>query len=70
MMLPLLHHGMLVLGVPYTEARLRTTRSGGTPYGASHFAADDSDRTIDDDEKAIAIALGTRLAEAAQRLAR
>jgi len=70
MMLPLLHHGMLILGIPFTEPKLLATRSGGTPYGASHFASEGADRVIDDHEKAIAIALGMRLAETARRLQR
>lgn len=70
MMLPLLHHGMLLLGLPYTEPNLITTASGGTPYGASHVAGAASDRAVDDAEKQLCIALGKRLAEMAQRLAR
>jgi len=70
MMLPLLHHGMLVLGIPYTEAALTTTQTGGTPYGASHFAraggSDDAPLSVD--EKALALSLGTRLARAALAL--
>jgi NAD(P)H dehydrogenase (quinone) len=61
MMLPLLHHGMLVMGLPYTESLLHRTREGGTPYGASHFAADD-DNTLSDTEKKLARALGRRVA--------
>jgi len=69
MMLPLLHHGMLIVGIPYTEAKLTTTQSGGTPYGASHFArADTADRGISADEKALAAALGARLARTAFQL--
>ncbi|MGA8052507.1 MAG: NAD(P)H:quinone oxidoreductase [Burkholderiales bacterium] len=70
MMLPLLHHGMLIVGLPYTEPALTTTRGGGSPYGASHFAGANDDRPIDADEKALAIALGARLAEFARRLKR
>ena len=73
MMLPLLHHGMMILGIPYTESRLTTTQSGGTPYGASHHArtGDDASRQgITADEKALAIALGARLARTARDLVR
>jgi NAD(P)H dehydrogenase (quinone) len=68
MLVPLLHHGMLVLGIPFTEPALNTTRSGGTPYGASHVAGLQDDPATSDDEKALARALGRRLAEAARRL--
>lgn len=68
MMLPLLHHGMLVLGLPYSEPEMTTTRSGGTPYGASHVAGPDSDRPLTDEEKRLCLALGKRLAETAVRL--
>jgi len=68
MMLPLLHHGMLIVGIPYTERRLLTTRGGGTPYGASHWSGPDSDRAIDDDEIRLARALGKRVAETALKL--
>jgi len=70
MMIPLLHHGMLVLGLPYTEPALRTTHAGGTPYGASHFDGPGNDRPIDEDEKVLCMALGRRLAHASARLAR
>jgi len=69
MMLPLFHHGMLVVGLPYTEPGLMTTASGGTPYGASHVAGAASDRPVDESEKTLCIALGRRLAEIAGRLA-
>ncbi|WP_101675232.1 NAD(P)H:quinone oxidoreductase [Alloalcanivorax mobilis] len=69
MMLPLLHHGMVLAGVPYTEPALMRTRAGGTPYGASHVAGADSDATLSDDESAIARTLGRRLAELARKLA-
>ena len=69
MMLPLLHHGMLIVGLPYTEAGLMTTASGGTPYGASHVAGKDGDPRLSDEEVALARALGRRLAETAARLA-
>jgi NAD(P)H dehydrogenase (quinone) len=70
MMLPLLHHGMLIVGLPYTEAGLMRTTSGGTPYGASHLAGAASDRAVDDTEKQLCVALGQRVAETARRLAR
>ena len=69
MMLPLLHHGMLIVGIPYTEPDLNTTQSGGTPYGASHTAGAPSDRPITEHEKRLCIAQGRRLAEIALRLA-
>jgi NAD(P)H dehydrogenase (quinone) len=69
MMLPLLHHGMLIVGIPYTEPRLTSTQTGGTPYGASHFArAATADSGLSADEKALAIALGARLARTALKL--
>jgi NAD(P)H dehydrogenase (quinone) len=70
MMLPLLHHGMVLVGLPYTEPELISTASGGTPYGASHVAGAASDRPIAGEEKKLCIALGKRLAEIALRLAR
>ena len=70
MMLPLLHHGMLVMGIPPTEAQLDATKSGGTPYGASHVSGFADDRPVSDDERTLAIALGKRLAELAVKLAR
>ncbi len=69
MMLPLLHQGMLVLGIPYTEPDLMTTTSGGTPYGASHVAPHGSAARLTDEERRLAVALGRRLAAAALRLA-
>jgi NAD(P)H dehydrogenase (quinone) len=68
MMLPLLHHGMLVLGLPYTQAELNATRAGGTPYGASHFAGIADDLPIAADERTLCIAQGRRLAEIALKL--
>lgn len=68
MMLPLLHHGMVIAGLPYSEAELKNTRSGGTPYGASHLAGDDGTRMLDDDEQALCVALGRRVAELAIKL--
>lgn len=69
MMLPLLHHGMLLVGLPYTEPELATTQTGGTPYGASHLAGRDSDRPLDNDEARLCRALGRRVADIAGRLA-
>ncbi|MDC7709688.1 NAD(P)H:quinone oxidoreductase [Vogesella indigofera] len=69
MMIPLLHHGMLLLGLPFTEQALSHTRTGGTPYGASHVAGHDNNVTLSEDEKQLAIAQGRRLAEAARKLA-
>ena len=68
MMLPLLHHGMLILGLPYTESALTSTASGGTPYGASHFSGAGNERAITADEKTLCIALGRRLSEVTARL--
>jgi len=68
MMLPLLHHGMLVLGIPYTEPDLMTTHSGGTPYGASHTARHGAPPQLTDEERRLAHALGARLARVALRL--
>ncbi len=68
MMLPLLHHGMLITGIPYSEAELTSTTSGGTPYGASHVAGPASDQAITDTEKKLCMALGRRLALAALKL--
>lgn len=68
MMLPLLHHGMVLVGLPFTEAALSTTRTGGTPYGASHVAGGQDDPTPSDDEKQLARALGRRLADVARKL--
>ncbi|MBN8442564.1 MAG: NAD(P)H:quinone oxidoreductase [Thauera sp.] len=69
MMLPLLHHGMLVLGIPYTEPELNATRSGGTPYGASHVSGADGQAVLSAEEAVLAQAQGRRLAEVALRLA-
>lgn len=68
MMLPLLHHGMLILGLPYTEPALVTTQAGGTPYGASHIAGANNDNPLTDDERKLCIALGKRLASTALTL--
>jgi NAD(P)H dehydrogenase (quinone) len=69
MMLPLLHHGMLIVGLPYTEPDLSSTATGGTPYGASHLAGALADRAVSDEEKRLCVALGRRLAEVAVKLA-
>ena len=68
MMLPLLHHGMLLVGIPYTERALSDTRAGGTPYGASHVATSDTYTALTDEEKALAHTLGRRVAQLALRL--
>ena len=70
MMMPLIHHGMLIVGVPYSEPELMTTRGGGTPYGASHLAGANADQPISEDERRLCIALGTRLADVARKLSR
>lgn len=66
MMLPLLHHGMMIMGIPYSEPQLHSTTTGGTPYGASHVA--NSSVQLSDDELALASALGQRLASTAYKL--
>ena len=68
MALPLLHHGMLLVGLPYTEETLSTTTTGGTPYGASHVSWSRKDDALSDDERQLARALGRRVAEIARRL--
>ena len=68
MILPLLHHGMLILGLPYTQAELNATRAGGTPYGPSHFAGVADDQPVTDAERALCIAQGRRLADVALKL--
>ncbi len=68
MMMPLLHHGMIIVGIPYTEPALSTTRAGGSPYGASHFAGDDTQPRLTDDERTLAVLLGRRVAEVAVKL--
>jgi len=70
MMLPLLHHGMLIVGLPYTLAEMNATRTGGTPYGASHFAGIADDEPVTEAERSLCVAQGKRLAEIALRLAR
>ncbi len=69
MMLPLIHHGMLIVGLPYSEPELSSTQSGGTPYGASHVGGAMDDKKITEDEKKLCITLGKRLAETALKLA-
>jgi len=68
MMLPLLHHGMLILGLPYTETELLTTTTGGTPYGPSHTSGTDNKLPLSKEEKHLCTALGRRLAETASAL--
>lgn len=68
MLVPLLHHGCVISGIPFTEATLSTTRSGGTPYGASHVAGGQDDPELSDDEAVLARALGRRVADLARRL--
>ena len=69
MLVPLLHHGCVIAGIPFTEPQLSTTRSGGTPYGASHVAGAKDDPQLTDDEAALARALGRRIALLALKLA-
>src|SRR5262249_25656628 len=68
MMLPLLHHGMLIVGLPFTEAALTHTTTGGTPYGASHLAGANSDLPLSEEEKRLCKALGKRVAEVALKV--
>jgi NAD(P)H dehydrogenase (quinone) len=68
MMLPLLHHGMLLVGLPYTERALNETASGGTPYGASHVAGANATGVLSEAEKTLAQALGRRVAQLAVKL--
>lgn len=68
MMLPLLHQGMIIAGIPYSEASLSTTRTGGTPYGASHLASGDAPSKLSSDEIALCQALGKRVATLAHKL--
>ena len=69
MMLPLIHHGMLIVGIPYSQAELSSSQSGGTPYGASHVGGAMDDKPITADEKKLCLALGKRLAQTALKLA-
>ncbi|TVO75242.1 NAD(P)H:quinone oxidoreductase [Sedimenticola selenatireducens] len=68
MMLPLMHHGMLITGLPYSETELLHTTTGGTPYGPSHLAGVDSKLPLSEDEKKLCRALGSRLATIAKKL--
>lgn len=70
MMLPLIHHGMLMVGIPYTEKALHETDAGGTPYGASHVSGDDGENALTTMEKALCQVLGRRVAETALQLER
>jgi len=69
MAIPLLHHGMIYVGLPYTEERLSTTTSGGSLYGATHVTLGRKQDALSDDERALAFALGKRVAEIAHKLA-
>lgn len=68
MTLPLMHHGMMIVGIPYSEQALLSTTTGGTPYGASHLAGVNSDYPISEDEKSLCLAVGKRLAITAKKL--
>jgi len=68
MMIPLMHHGMIISGLPYSESELLTTTTGGTPYGPSHVAGANSDLPLSDDERALCMALGKRLANLSLKL--
>jgi NAD(P)H dehydrogenase (quinone) len=68
MMIPLFHHGMVILGIPYTQPQLVTTKLGGTPYGASHVAGGKGENPVSEEEKQLAFFLGKRLAEMSQKL--
>jgi NAD(P)H dehydrogenase (quinone) len=70
MMLPLLHHGMVILGLPYSNPELAATSAGGTPYGASHVAGTDGNKPFTEEERKLCLALGKRVAETALKLAR
>jgi NAD(P)H dehydrogenase (quinone) len=70
MMMPLLHHGMVIVGLPYTLPELTATGSGGSPYGATHVAGPNDDRALSNDERRLCMAQGERLAEMALKLAR
>ncbi len=70
MMLPLLHHGMVIMGIPYSEPALIHTQTGGTPYGASHWAGAASDQALSDHERQLCTAVGKRLATIALQLAK
>lgn len=68
MMVPLLHHGMVIVGLPFTESELSATRDGGTPYGASHVAGAKGELPVSETEKKLAFVQGKRLAQIAQKL--
>lgn len=68
MMIPLMHHGMIMVGLPYSNAALNTTQQGGTPYGAGHITGAQHNNPINEDEKTLAIELGKRLATTAKKL--
>ncbi|MGE5651797.1 NAD(P)H:quinone oxidoreductase [Noviherbaspirillum sp. UKPF54] len=68
MMLPLMHHGMMLMGLPYTCPELMTTTTGGTPYGASHWSGPNGTHAVSDDTKSLTVALGKRLAQTALKL--
>jgi NAD(P)H dehydrogenase (quinone) len=68
MMLPLIHLGFVIAGIPYTEADLNTTSSGGTPYGATHVAGVDGKKNVNDEEQRLCFAMGKRIAGMAQKL--
>lgn len=68
MMLPLMHHGMLMVGLPYSEPELSSTQTGGTPYGASHIGGAMDDKAISAGERKLCLALGARLAKTALKL--
>ncbi len=68
MMIPLLHYGMVIVGLPYSEKSLLYTQSGGSPYGATHWAEIESNRSIDQNEKQLCLAQGKRIASIAKRL--
>jgi NAD(P)H dehydrogenase (quinone) len=70
MMLPLMHHGMYIVGLPFTSEAMTRTRTGGTPYGASHLAATKGDVRLSDEERDLAQLLGRRVAEVAVAVAR
>ena len=70
MMIPLMHHGMVMVGLPYSQPELMNTQTGGTPYGVTHFAKADGSAPISADEKKLALAQGKRLAEIAIKLAK
>ncbi len=68
MMLPLMHHGMLIMGLPYSESELTNTTTGGTPYGPSHLAGSNSNNPLSDDEKKLCQTMGKRIATTAHAL--